>query len=347
MNVFLPVLIVLVSYKAKFCFKNNNEFYLSRECTDAVKGFFILWVLFRHLTSYITDYSDLDKRILLYNYYLDQLIVVMFLFYSGYGIASAIKNKKDVYMKSFLNKRIFQTLVRFDIVVLLYFVLGHFTGRDFSAKKLLLSFVAWESVGNSNWYIFTIVMLYLITYLAYRLSKKEVVFWGTLVFLTVVYIFLMTGFKEVYWYNTAFAYVFGMIYARCEEQIRKVLNKNLVWLSVFVINLVVYHYSRTYSDILLLYEIMSVSFALFVVMLTMKIKISNEYLVFLGKNLFPMYILQRIPMQLLKDTVITTNNTVFFIYALMFTIILTCIYNGIEQLGTKLITKSQTACNKT
>lgn len=325
--------------------KKNNELYLSRECTDAVKGFFILWVLFRHLTSYIADYSALDKRILLYNYYLDQLIVVMFLFYSGYGVATAIKNKKDVYMKSFLNKRIVQTILRFDIVVLLYFILGHFTGRNFSLKKLLLSFVAWESVGNSNWYIFTIVLLYLITYLAYRLSKKEVVFWGTLVVLTVVYISIMTGLKEVHWYNTAFAYVFGMMYARCEEQIRKVLNKNLVWLSVFVINLFVYHYSRTYSDILFFYEVMSMSFALFVVMLTMKIRISNKCLVFLGKNLFPMYILQRIPMRLLKDTVIATNNTVFFIYVLIFTVILTYMYNMIDKLVMKLITKKQTECN--
>ena len=46
---------------------------------------------------------------------LEQLMVTMFLFYSGYGVMESIKRKGDDYIKSFPKKRILTTLINLFI----------------------------------------------------------------------------------------------------------------------------------------------------------------------------------------------------------------------------------------
>ena len=58
------------------------------------------------------------------------------------------------------------------------------------------------------------------------------------------------------------------------------------------------------------YNILSVLFAFIVVQITMKIKISNSILCWLGINLFPLYIYQRIPMILLSKKNIYSRKSV-------------------------------------
>ena len=48
---------------------------------------------------------------------------------------------------------------------------------------------------------------------------------------------------------------------------------------------------------------MSITFALIVVMLTMKIQVGNSCLQWFGTNLFPLYIYQRIPMIVFQGTI--------------------------------------------
>ncbi len=324
MDVLLVILILLLLYKAKPCFIIGNTEYLSPDSSNAIKGIFIIFVFFRHITSYLEDFEALDMHMLMLNYYMDQLIVVMFLFYSGYGVYYSIMHKED-YMKGFLKKRILKLLIEFDIIVIIYFVVGKLIGRDYSAKKLLLSLAGWSSVGNSNWYIFSILVLYGITLISYGLfRKKKIPFVLSHVILTAVYIAIMMRLKEDFWYNTAFAYVFGIFWGCLKDKLDKALLKWYIALPVFAFGIPVYHYSRTFSSNIVLYEVMSVAFTLLIILVTMRVRIGNPYLIFLGKNLFPLYILQRLPMILLKEkTEVTSNHTVYMIYSAILTILFT------------------------
>ena len=73
--------------------------------------------------------------------------------------------------------------------------------------------------------------------------------------------------------------------------------KRRYWLSVAVmlaVFLLLYNIHRDFAEIR--YNMLSVTAALLVVLITMKVRIGNLALVWLGRNLFPLYIYQRIPM---------------------------------------------------
>ena len=69
--------------------------YLSKDATNAIKGIWILFVFLRHANQYVHNsgyvYSSLgDRLFLIMDGLLLQLIVVMFLFFSGYGVYCSI-----------------------------------------------------------------------------------------------------------------------------------------------------------------------------------------------------------------------------------------------------------------
>ena len=62
-------------------------------------------------------------------------------------------------------------------------------------------------------------------------------------------------------------------------------------------------------------------------------KVGNSILAYLGENLFPFYILQRLPMFVLKaKTDVTHNNTVFLMYSMIGTIVLVWVYRRTKKM---------------
>ena len=154
---------ILCLWKIKFSPKDFYNDFLQRDQCDSIKGIFILFVFVRHILQYIIgsgyDFSAMpDQLFLKIDRELDQLIVVMFLFYSGYGIMESIFKKKADYIRSMPLKRILPTILNFDVAVFAFFILNQFIGREMSISEILLSFTGWDSIGNSNWYIFVIVL---------------------------------------------------------------------------------------------------------------------------------------------------------------------------------------------
>lgn len=91
-------------------------------------------------------------------------MVAMFMFYSGYGVMESIRSKGMNYVHSMPKKRILSTWIHFAFIVALYVLLTVAIGNEITLKQLLLSFIGWDSVGNSNWYIFDILCLYLMSF---------------------------------------------------------------------------------------------------------------------------------------------------------------------------------------
>ena len=144
-----------------------NGAYLSKETTSTINGLFIALVFLSHFSRYSIYMSNyVGQR-------LGQLIVVMFLFYSGYGCMVQYMAKGRAYLQTFPKKRMLSTLVNFDIAVAVFVVVGLLLGKSFSIKQVALSFVCWDSVGNSNWYIFAILLCYLAFWLVFdKLPSK-------------------------------------------------------------------------------------------------------------------------------------------------------------------------------
>jgi hypothetical protein len=87
MTIFIGLFILLLLVGAKWSLQQNCE-YLARECTNTVKGFFLLLVFVRHFLQYDLSFSTgfVDRWGITVNNLSGQLIVTMFLFYSGYGV---------------------------------------------------------------------------------------------------------------------------------------------------------------------------------------------------------------------------------------------------------------------
>ncbi len=168
MDLFLIFIIVISLIGLKVFIKNFNKEYLSFTSTNCVKGIFLLFVFFSHSLSYINVNHWYDHKMLYLQSHLRQLIVVLFFFYSGYGIYEAIKAKKEKYINAMPKNRILKTVFIFSIAVLLYIIMNLLLHNQMTARQILLSFIGWDSVGNSNWYIFDTLILYLISFVSFK-----------------------------------------------------------------------------------------------------------------------------------------------------------------------------------
>lgn len=100
MAVFLILLLLVFFYEIQIANKGDNPDFLTKSKTDAIKGIFIVIVFINHIKEYyIQAGADLsawyDKAFFLPASALGQLMVVMFLFYSGYGVVESIKKKGE------------------------------------------------------------------------------------------------------------------------------------------------------------------------------------------------------------------------------------------------------------
>ena len=307
MNLILLCVVILTFIGVKIDFAGGYlNTYLKREQTTAVNGVFVMLVFLRHFKEYIVC-GSYDRRFWIVDGLLEQLIVTTFLFYSGYGILVSLKTKKQ-YLQKF-PKRIFKVWLQFAIAVCLFLLLNLFTGKVYSVPTILLSFTAWESVGNSNWYILAILVLYALSYISGlmigydRLTTIIFVSAGCCVYVVVL---ILCG-KGSWYYNTIFCYPLGMLFGKYEQKIRTLLDKMDTYLMMVVGCAVAFVVSYLYAMKcrggiwLAMVELRGIFFVSLVVLVTSRMKIGNSVLNWLGKHTFEIYILQRLPMIALSE----------------------------------------------
>ena len=296
-----------------------NTHYLSRDTTAVVKGIFILIVILSHQLGYISLGGVLNEIYNGFFVYLGQLMVTMFFFYSVFGCWESFCTKKD-YVKGFLRRRVLKTLVHFDIAVALYVVVDFALKIQYPLKNYVLCWIGWESLGNSSWFIFTILLLYMATWIGFKFFGHNKC--KCLVTITSLCILLMAALyvagKETWWYNTALCYPLGMIYSCTRHRIEKVLTKPYLYWSglaaIFIIFLILYMRGGAR-----LYPLCACAFSTIVIFVTAKLDFGNPILIWLGNHLFEIYILQRIPMIVLSSLAIKGPMT-FMILTIVFTI---------------------------
>ena len=242
MILFFFAVIVLSFYKIQ-CIRPGaglNAAYLAPDRTTSIKGIFVLLVFLSHANNYLLSMPAYTADVLNQPYinfqsHLGQGVVVMFLFYSGYGVMESIKKKGTLYVHAIPKRRILKTLLHFDIAVLLYLfldlALGTLARR--SPLTVLLAFTGWTSLGNSNWYIFAVLMLYLFTFIAFsRLAEKPARALWVVTGFTAVYIAVLAFLKDAWWFDTVLLYPIGMWYSfgkvRIESFLRQVPSRLIV-----------------------------------------------------------------------------------------------------------------------
>ena len=326
MNLYLLFLIIISLLEIKIFLKDFNPNYLSKETTSSIKGLFVLIVFYSHISGYVTfsQNSFLMNKLSLF---LGQLMVTMFLFYSGYGVFVSLKKKGKEYLDNFPKNRILKTYLQFFIIVGLFLIVNLFLNKKVKIFNIFLSFLGWDSLGNSNWYIFIIILLYLFTYLSFKIFSKSYEKSVVSVWLfTLLFLIIIKNFRPTYWYDTILCYPLGLSFGYYQKRIEIFLKNNCRYLISLLILAILFCIFRIGAhQILFCYEIMALIFTLLIVLITMKVNVRSKVLKWFGDRLFTFYILQRLPMIILKSY--SLSPYLYFILCFGITIVLVIIFD--------------------
>lgn len=338
MWLFFGLFVLLCLYKVQLKPKNGEKYmtdYMSVEKTMAIKGIFIMLVFFSHFNSYVTFDSPAELQYAKIFKLIGQAMVTLFLFYSGFGVTESIKKKGMAYVNKIPVTRILGTYFRFDIAVLIFIIVGAILGHTYPVSQYLLSFTGWDSVGNSNWYIFAVVIAYFITFISFKISSlltkklpKQASDCLSACFVTlgcVAYVLVLYGFKlkSMYWYDTIICYACGVWYSLLKDRIEKIINKNIAVYAVFLIFSAAgtFYFMFNRGSSFIKAELFMLFFVAFVVILSMRVSFHNKILVWCGKNLFGLYIMQRIPMMIFRSLGVADFNIyVYFVLCVAVTV---------------------------
>lgn len=288
---------------------------LNKEQTTCINGIFVLFVFLSHFGQYETmPWNGVLLAI-------GQLMVAPFLFYSGYGIMEQIKRRGIVYIDSMPRKRILKFYIHFCMALCIYLFLSFLLRKEYSFVRIIFSFTALSSIGNSNWYVFAILAMYSIVYISFKQCKKHSM--TSCVVFTILYIILMDVIKDqAWWYNIILCFPAGMILSKYKNRVCSIIQKPVFFcMIILAFSLYCLHLP------ILAYEIISIAFCFLIVDVCAYKKIKNGLFHFLGQYVFEIYILQRISMNLFDRYL---NDWIYLIVCIFSTLILAYYFKKLE-----------------
>ncbi len=328
--------------------KGKNEFfsdYCSPKNTSTINAIFSVLIFLSHSTQYITLNGTFDAPYLSMRKFLGQLVVVTYLFYSGYGIMESIKKKGTPYVKAMPKQRLLKTWLHFAVVIAIFGIVQiGVCSKSYDIKHILLSLTGYTSLGNSNWYMFVTFAMYIVVIVAFLMFKKNNVLavagvW-VLSFLLIAWEVKM-GLATTF-YNTLLCFPLGMTFSLIKPFIDKITMKNdLTWFACMAISVYGFLYfsqNRNHSEIY--YVLFTFTAMAVVLMLTMKVNVSHSVLDWFGEHIFSFFILQRIPMILLRDFGYAKNSYVFVVLSFFATVLLSMLFDtAMKKLDRKAFKK--------
>ena len=121
-------------------------------------------------------------------------------------------------------------------------------------------------------------------------------------------------------------FTMGMWFGLYQEKVELLLKGNNFWISLVLITILLF------SLLVLrrLFFVEALLFAVFVILVSMKIEVGNGVLYFLGNHVFSIYILQRIPMIFLKDRI--NNLLIYFTVTFTITLIMALVFDAVSSM---------------
>ena len=330
MNVFLLCLFAMMLYRCKLAPVNTYHIdYLSHKNTVLINGVFVILVYLSHSSAKCALTNSMDQFYILFKQHLLQLVVVTFLFYSGYGMCVSLMNKKG-YADSLMKIRLPKLFVHFNIAILLYLIVQFFLGKVYKLPYILKAMIGWSSVGNSNWYIFVMLLLYVLLWISCKIFKKPQHAIHLTTLLTILYIvFMIKKGMPTRFYNTILCFNLGMYYALCKSRIEKIVMKNDIhYLMTLFISLGLYKlFFNLKTEHIVYYILWTFIFMVIVLLISMKFSMNSPILKWFGTNIFGVYILQRIPINILCALGFQKQSYLFIVVCLVITTVMTLVFN--------------------
>ena len=317
----IPMLICLVS-SWSLRKKDQDTAFFSRTQTASINGVFVLMILIRHFSEYI-KVGQLDWILGKGQRYLDQLIVVSFMFFSGYSFALQ-QARSSSYIKK-LPKKILSLWLMLIITVLAHLCVQYVLGTTYDLSTILFSMIGYRKVGNSNWYIVAIALLWLLSFIAY--SQKRLRPQVLLALLLVLYMIVFANLKgvQVVMYNTVLAYLLGILFHDHEGNITGALaRRKPLFSAAAALSALLLVGGIFFHEPFPVYEIWIISACVFLVLFCLKVKMDSPFFSFLNRYSLEIYLVQRMPMLALQGKV--QPNLLYFILVAALTMALALVW---------------------
>lgn len=321
--------------------KEYFDDHISLQKSNAIKGVFVVLVFLRHGAQYVSLDAGYEKVFYYINGCLGQMIVTLFLFFSGYGVLESIKKKGKVYVMDIPKHRVLKVWVHFCIALLPFLALQLAIGKKVTMKKFVLSMLCWEAIGNSSWYIMGIILSYLIAFVAFMVFDKDYKKAAILAtILTAVTIAVLIPLRPSRYYNTLLCFPMGLWYSlygrKWEAYLKEKQARYMFATAICMVICLITNYCRHVN--VACYEMAAISFVGCILLLSMKICLDNLFLRFMGGHVFSIYILQRLPMLYFKRVINLTDNVyIFFGVSFVLTLIIAVLFDQAMKYVDKLL----------
>ena len=347
----LPILLLLI-----FIFKLKivrplaivNDDYLSITTSRVYKGLLALVVVFHHL-------AQRTKNGVLFHPFsgVGYLAVSVFFFFSGYGLQKSYMKSED-YKRRFLLYRLPKVLIPYIIVTFLYWIMNFIMGDIYTIKEIIITaIIEGLPIDSNSWYIISIIAFYSVFWVLMLLFQKHyflMILGACLWYILYVIYCLKMGYGE-YWFNASHLLIVGMFWAIYEKKILDIIEGHYFFITVTIWLFFCFLICMS-NKIFLLIPIKGIGFIctvlkaiLFtvgVLLFSLKFKVSNQILDFLGKISFEIYMLHGLFITILRSNIIYIYNELLWCVLVLlctipFAFMMHIVFNSILKIYKKFI----------
>lgn len=308
--------------------KREEDSFLSKEMTATVNGVFAVCIFLSHCSEYIIMNGALDGIYRHFQNFHNQWIVASFLAFSGYGVMCQIVKSGNAYLMEYPKSRLGKTILNFDIAVLLYLLMDGILRIKYSTAEIIGSFVGVTSVGNSNWYIFAILIMYFYSYICARIFNEKYTYQavgvtvGTIIYIAVLQLCDMPS----RFISTILCYATGVWLCIYRKELCVLFEKRKIESACVIGMILLVTYKLRYDDYIM--NVSSIFFVFAIAYFNVFFVIRSKILYFIGKHAFSIYIVQRIPMTIFQHYGILKDNRYgFVIIAFFSTIVIAVLFD--------------------
>jgi peptidoglycan/LPS O-acetylase OafA/YrhL len=275
-------------------------------------------------------------------------VVGLFFFLSGYGIEKSNSSEGKISVYSFLRKFI-MLIVPMLIPNACLVILRIVDGNAFTLPEILynvLNFWNSDRINTVMWFLFNLLLLNLVFYVSFGIFKRRKILCAFLLTLVMTLSFMfLTDDRNTYGMN--FSFVAGIAFSTYEVKLNQYIMKRplkiiLISLSIFSILLLSYYYLYDNAIIgqLIVRNMLSTSFSLFVFLIGTCVRLKNVILFLLGKISFEIYLYHIVMIRLFRSNITYINSDLIYVLIVLVSTI------GIAFIMQKLNRKLYVFCKR-
>lgn len=287
--------------------KNNDNEFMNKESTDAIRGLSIIIIILNHYCQVVQDNSYIGRAFM----YSGSISVGFFFFISGYANYLSIKrNNQGI---EWLKKRIINICSVVLIILFIYYIHSLFRNSDY--------YNMYSFIISGRWYIKVLLITYVIFYLNFTYMKRYnvILLW----IISILYIIIMKKIQyPSFWYNSILCFPLGVLLAKHKKTVIDVLKKlnKLIIIPFFIVFAIlevkaISEYSK--------YEIaVSISFIALITIYSYYFKIKSKILSVIGIYSLEIYLCHSDIIKILYREYKIPNDYKMFIIVIITTMIM-------------------------